>query len=69
MKHQDVVKVRREVGCSQWIGGENVGYNYESGGVARACVEQWGAVEGPVCKARARGVRGDRGRGALRARR
>lgn len=46
LKHQDLGKVTREVECSRWIGGENLAYNYESGDVARACVEQWVGSKG-----------------------
>lgn len=41
LKHQDLRKATREVGCSRFIGGENIAFNYEEGDIARACVTQW----------------------------
>lgn len=27
--------------CKRWIGGENITYNYETGDIAQAFVDQW----------------------------
>lgn len=41
--HQKLGKdaLQREVKCKRWMAGENLAYNYESGDIARAAVDQW----------------------------
>ena len=41
LKHQDLSKVTREVGCQRWMGGENLAFNYEQNDIAKMCVDQW----------------------------
>ena len=41
LRHQVLPRATREVRCKRWIGGENLAYNYATGDVARACVDQW----------------------------
>lgn len=39
--HQDFDTANAEVGCGRSLNGENIAYNFESGDVARACLDQW----------------------------
>jgi len=41
LQHQILSDVTAKVGCSRFIGGENVAYNFNSGDVAKFCVNQW----------------------------
>ena len=41
LKHQNLRSVTKEVGCKRWVGGENLAFNYETGDIARKCVDQW----------------------------
>lgn len=46
LTHQPLSEATQKVGCKRWIGGENIAYNFETGDVAKACVDQWHNSQG-----------------------
>lgn len=46
LAHQDFRVANREIGCGRALGGENVALNFETGDIAKACVDQWVSSKG-----------------------
>lgn len=41
LRHQNLIDATKDVGCSRWMGGENIAFNYEPNDIAMRAVQQW----------------------------